>query len=88
MKGGVEIRFTSFFISSHTEGMLGVEMGRNELTLCYTNNTIYRCCEDAFVDRCSLELWMAWGEAILTQWAQLQEIVPSANRTARFLCQP
>jgi hypothetical protein len=33
-------------------------------------------------------VWMAWGEAILTQWAQLQEIVPSADRTTRFLCQP
>jgi hypothetical protein len=43
-----------FLISSLTEGMLGVEMGRNELTLLYAYNAICRCCEDAFADRCSL----------------------------------
>ena len=41
-------------ISSLTEGMLGAEMGRNELTLRCAYNAICICCEDGFADRCSL----------------------------------
>jgi hypothetical protein len=26
-------------------------------------------------------VWAAWGEAILTQWAQLQEIVPKQDNS-------
>jgi hypothetical protein len=43
-----------FLISNLTEGMLGVEKGRNELTLRYAYSAICRCCEGAFADRCSL----------------------------------